>query len=153
MRRHYTPTLRRAHPNRTKASDLGLTVAAERAVGGAEIMAGGHDPELEESAFDYEAGIAARAERGDLVVAVELLADAVAKRVRTVPEQLVEDRHVVGVERLLIAIEGRRHLGDDRWNVDVHCNPQAAVETQTPCFSRWAATRSVAASLKGRAIT
>jgi len=65
----------------TLASDLGLTVAAELAVGGAEIVAVGHDPELQEIAIDYEAGIAARAERGDLVVAVELLADAVAKRV------------------------------------------------------------------------
>src|SRR5436190_17650448 len=147
MRRHDTPAFRRAHPGVTLAADPGLAVAAELAVGGAEIVAVGDDPELEQIAVHHEAGIAAGPEGGDLVVAVELLADAVAQRVRAVPEQLVEGRDVVGVERLLIAIEGRRHLGDDRRDVDFHGSPQAGVETQTPCFSRWAATRSAAASL------
>ena len=75
---------------------LAGAVAAELAVGGAEVAAVGDDPDLQEIAVDDEAGIAAGAEGGDLVVAVELLADAEAQRVRVVPEELVERRHVIG---------------------------------------------------------
>src|SRR5262249_46693120 len=99
-------------------------------------------------AADDEAGIAARAEGGDLVVAVELLADAVAQRVRALPEQLVERGDVVAVERLLVALEGRRHFGDHRRDVDLHFRSfQAGVATHPPCFSRCAATRNTACSL------
>src|SRR5260370_4141701 len=96
----------------------GVAVAAELAIGRAEVVAVGHHPKLQEVAADDESGIAAGAEGRDLVVAVKLLADAVAQRVRAVPEQLVEGGDVVGVERTLVAIEDARHLGDHRWAVD-----------------------------------
>ena len=86
-----------------------------------------------------EAGITAGTEGGDLVITVELLADAVAQGVRAVPEQLVERRDVVAVERFFVAVEGSRHLGHDRRDIDLHVLSlllQAGAETQTPCFSR-----------------
>src|SRR5262249_59192713 len=79
----------------------------------AEVAAVGHDPDLQEIALDHEAGIAASGEGGDLVMAAELLADAVAKRVRALPEELVEHGDVVVVERLFVAVEGGGDLGHD----------------------------------------
>src|SRR4030095_14572737 len=69
---------------------------------------------------EHEAGIAAGAEGGDLVVAVKLLADAVAQGVRALPEQLVEDFDVVAVQGLLVTLEGGGDLGHDLGDVDVH---------------------------------
>src|SRR5258708_37265642 len=100
---------------------LAGAVAAELAVGGAEVTAVGDDPHFQEIAVDDEAWVTTSAEGGDLVVAVELLADAEAERVRVLPEKLVERHHVVGVERFLVALEDRRDLGQDLGSVDFHC--------------------------------
>ena len=141
------PAVGRAHPGVALPPGLARAMAAELAVGGAEVVAVGDDPDLQEIAVDDEAGIAAGAEGGDLVVAVELLADAEAQRVRVLPEELVERDHVIAVERFLVALEGRGDLGQDRGIVDFHDYPQAAGALATPSFSRWRATRSAAPSL------
>src|SRR5262245_27186852 len=114
MRRHDAPALRGAHPGVALAAGARTAVAPDLAVGGAEVMAVGDDPELQKIAIDDEARVAAGTEGGDLVVAVELLADAVTQGVRALPEQLVERGDVVGVQRLLVAVEGLGHLGHDR---------------------------------------
>src|ERR687897_3788572 len=67
------PALGRTHPGVTLAAGAIAAVAAELAVGGAEIAAVGDDPDLQQVTIEHEAGIAAGAEGGDLVVAVELL--------------------------------------------------------------------------------
>src|SRR5580700_8412370 len=84
------PALGRAQPGMALPAGLAGAVAAKLAVGCAEVAAVGDDPDFQEIAVDDEAGIAAGAEGGDLVVAVELLADAEAERVRVLPEKLVE---------------------------------------------------------------
>ena len=173
------PALGRTHPGVALPAGAVAAMAAELAVGGAEVAAVGDDPDLQQVAVEHETGIAAGAEGGDLVVAVELLADAVAQGVRALPEQLVEHGDVVAVQRLLVALEGGGHLGHDFGDVDFHCAMSSqrvvlsaakdliaacnrheilrcaqddrkvmrAAPKRTPCFSRWRATRSAAASL------
>lgn len=58
------------------------------------------------------AGVPTGAEGRDLVEAVERFRDAIANRLRRVLEQIVENRHVIGHQRRLIAVELRADFRD-----------------------------------------
>jgi hypothetical protein len=84
-------------PFRGGAADEALAVL-ERERADREVVAN----DMEQRA---EAAEAALAEALDRPVAIQLLVDAETKRVRRVPEQLVQDRLVVFVQRLFVFIK------------------------------------------------
>ena len=61
---------------------------------------------------------ARRAKRGDLVVAVENFGSAVADGARIDAERVVQHGDVVGHQRLFVAVESGRDLGDDVRQID-----------------------------------
>ena len=90
------------------------------------------------------------------LVAVEVLGDAVADGALVLAEQGVERRHVVGDQRLLVALEGLAHLGHHLGQVDrpwllLPIRPAAAPATAL-LFSSACAMRSATSSRQGAAM-
>src|ERR1700757_481449 len=105
VRRDDAPALGGAHPCLALAPRLCAPLAAKFDVRGGEVTAISGD-----DGAQHLAGQPLRRPRRskglDLAVAVEVFGGAVAQRVRTVPEQLVEHVDLVVDQRVFIAVEG-----------------------------------------------
>ena len=120
MGRDDLPTLGTAHPGLHLPADLaGQAVAIEQGRRDRGVAAIGRD--RGPRGLAHQPGRRARgAERRDLVVAVEIFADAIAQRARILAEQLIEHGDVIRHQRLLVTLELRRNLGQHVRQVDLH---------------------------------
>ncbi len=106
MRGDDAPAFRHACPRLALATDaVTHALAIELQIRGAKVPAIGGDDNRSCGAGDV-ARVTCSAEAGDLVIAVEVLADAEAQGQVVGPEQLVKNFDVVGCHRCLISIMG-----------------------------------------------
>src|SRR5438034_11075885 len=109
MRRDDAPALRGAEPRVTLAPRAAGIEFHELGVRRGVVVAVGRDHGVLQRAREIHVRARA-AEAGDRVVAVEILEEPEAKRVRALPEELVQCAHVVADERSFVAKERRGHL-------------------------------------------
>src|SRR4051794_9119920 len=150
------PTLREAHPGLHLAAHfLARHDVAMKKRGGDRIVAavgGYHRTGARAHEVDRRAP---GTKRRHFLVAVKVLGDAVADGALVLAEQGVERIDVVAHQRLLVALEGLAHLGNDLGQVDVHgfppysagCGAATALLSSSAC-----AIRSAMSSRHGAAM-
>lgn len=117
MRRDDPPSIRGAYQRLGFAAGGRFAVALVFGVGGREVAAVGGDDGVEQRPAKW-AEFAAAAEIRDRLPALQVLADAVARRGGMIPEQLFHDRDIAALQRGFIAIEHRANFGNDVRQID-----------------------------------
>src|SRR5262245_5920258 len=113
VRSNDAPALRKPDPGLHLAAHLaGRTWAMKQRRGHRKVTAVGGDQRPATSAVEPDWG-APGTKCGDLLVAVKVLPDAIADGALVLVEQGIERVHVVGDERLLVALKRLAHLGND----------------------------------------
>lgn len=128
---HYPPALGHPHPGLHLAADAAAAFKVD--AGRGVIAAECRDHLAQDGALKARRGSRGTKLR-DLVITVKQFGSAVADGVRAVLEQLVEDRHIVADQRLLIAAECRLDLGQHFRNIDI----QIGSSMRNPGFNRHA---------------
>ena len=127
------PAFRKAYPGLHLPADLaGKLLAIEQRRGHRGIAAIGGDHRLRGLAPQPDRRTRGT-KRHDLVIAIEIFADAVAQRALVGAKQLIEHGDVVGHQRRLIALELRGHFGEHVGQIDFHSqNPFGRGAAATP---------------------
>src|SRR5215813_5812774 len=156
VRAHHPPPLGHADPGLALPPAPAGLRALELRVRGGQVAAEGGDHGAHEGASHVGPG--AREPRGvDRLESVAVVSERVTDGAGVIPEARVEHVHVIGVERLLVALEGRAHLGHYLGQVDLHVTHLSVGgegtmrAATTPSRSRRAATRKSVASRQGAA--
>src|SRR5437867_993897 len=147
------PAFGEARPRLHLTPDLaGQRIAIEQCGGDGGVAAIGRDHGLVGPAAEPDRR-ARRAERHDLLVAVEIFPNAIAQRAGIVAKEFVEHHYVIRHQRLFIARELRGGLGKHIRKINFHdYNPLGAGAAATPMRSSACATRNAISSRQGAAM-
>lgn len=113
------PAFGSANPSLALPSSFARCLALKLSICRGEVAPVGRDGGVAEAAIESEGGTVA-AKLSDRIVAIQIFGCAVADRVGTLPEELIQHGNIIAHKSGFVALECLGHFGNDIRKIDFH---------------------------------